>query len=141
MRHSHPILNTNTRFIDAASFYGSIKCFRYLLLNGSSIDKNLMDFAISGGNTEIIRLIVNSDEKMKSYIKETAHIAVFFHHYDVYNWIKEANPVTSKEEREAVFITNNLQYLVGLKGKLNILGSLDGVYFIEQGELLKGKSP
>ena len=45
----------NVSLIDYSAFFGSIKCFKFLLLNGSDL-KNSGKFAVASGNIEIINL-------------------------------------------------------------------------------------
>ena len=45
----------NVSLIDSAAFFGTIKCFRFLLLNCSNV-KTTFKYAVAGGNHEIIHL-------------------------------------------------------------------------------------
>ena len=49
--------NNNSSFINYAAECGSIKCFKYLLLNHAEIDLLTLGCAVYGGNTEIIRIV------------------------------------------------------------------------------------
>lgn len=49
--------NNNSSFINYAAECGSIKCFKYLLLNHAEIDFLTLGCAVYGGNTEIIRIV------------------------------------------------------------------------------------
>ena len=42
--------------IGASAFLGSIKCFKYLMMNGDEINEDTCRFAVAGGNNEIIHL-------------------------------------------------------------------------------------
>ena len=50
--------------INYSAHSGSIKCFKYLILNEGEIDESTFYFSICGGNNEIIK-IVESIEKNK----------------------------------------------------------------------------
>lgn len=69
----------NTRLINYAAFFGSVKCFKYLLMNGSEIQSQTVEFAIYGQNTEIIRIIeqnhrINSESIVTSVITNKNNI-------------------------------------------------------------------
>ena len=42
--------------IEVAAMFGSIKCFKYLLMNGDEINEDTCKFCVAGGNLEIIHL-------------------------------------------------------------------------------------
>lgn len=46
-----------TTLINYAAYYGSLKCFKYLLLNNGIINKETLYFAVYGGNIEIIQIV------------------------------------------------------------------------------------
>lgn len=46
-----------TRYINYAAAYGSINCFKYFLLNHSQVDSFTLQYAVYGGNVEIIRIV------------------------------------------------------------------------------------
>ncbi|KAK8837461.1 hypothetical protein M9Y10_036458 [Tritrichomonas musculus] len=47
----------NINIINYAAFYGSLKCFKYLLLNDGLVDESTLYFAVYGGNVEIIKIV------------------------------------------------------------------------------------
>lgn len=56
------ILNGQTKYIDYAAAYGSIKCFKFLLLNHAEITKFTFSYAVYGGNSEIVKIVHQSNE-------------------------------------------------------------------------------
>ena len=74
----------NISLIDYAAFFGSIKCFKFLMLNGSDL-KNTGKYAIAGGNLEIIHLCEQND----SSFEESYEAAVEFHQNDVFHYLYE----------------------------------------------------
>lgn len=80
-----------------AAFFGSVECFKYLMLNGAKLDgedqknnpNNLLGFAIAGGNLEIIRIISQNGNVEMSKCLNTA---IQFFRTDIYNWIQENHP-------------------------------------------------
>ena len=51
---------SKTRIIEVAALFGSVKCFKLLMLNDVKIDESICKYAISGGNYEIVHLCANS---------------------------------------------------------------------------------
>ena len=81
--------------IKYAAYFGSIQCFKYLVLNSEDLDskdKILASCAIAGGNTEIIHIL---EQKQFSY-ESAINTAIFFHRYSITDWIiqhySKANP-------------------------------------------------
>ena len=72
----------NVSLIDYAAFFGSIKCFKFLLLNGSDL-KNSGKFAVAGGNLEIIKLC----EQNHSSFEGSCEAAIEFHRNDIFQYI------------------------------------------------------
>ena len=54
--------NNSTNYINYSAAYGSIKCFKYLLLNHTKVDKLTYKFAVFGGSIEIIKIV---DQKIR----------------------------------------------------------------------------
>ena len=74
----------NISYINYAAAYGSIKCFKYLLLNHVKIDSNTFEYAVWGGNIEIIKIVSQNYTK----INEKALIpAIIKHRNDLFIWI------------------------------------------------------
>lgn len=61
-------------YINYAAQYGSIKCFKFLLLNHAELDKFSLGFAVYGGNAEIIRII---DQQQDSQHKKDTQTEYF----------------------------------------------------------------
>lgn len=85
----YPILHYNPHLIQISAFFGSMKIFKFLLLNEANvecIDSNemgLIHFAIAGGNSEIIRILEQNDV---SFIG-TPQIAAQFHQHKIFEWL------------------------------------------------------
>ena len=81
--------------IHVAAFYGAINCFRFLVMNNASLflsdvrrfgnERDLVDFAVMGGNIEILRNCVQNGLPLK----DAAHTAVAYHRNDVFHWLLE----------------------------------------------------
>ena len=78
--------------LNYAAVYGSLKCFKYLLLNDHHIDDETFDLAIYGGNIEIIKL---ADQSIKINKKEKQNdilYAIRKHKNDLFDWLIEKIP-------------------------------------------------
>lgn len=85
------ILQDSTSPICFAAAVGSVKCFRFLLLNNANLEyetwnehpTTISSFAVSGGSNEIVRLL---NQKGKSF-NEAIFVAVQYHRTDIFNWL------------------------------------------------------
>ena len=84
-----PLLNHNPTLIQYAAFHGSLQCFKFLLFNGANLEledsdgMNLIQYAIMGGNVEIIRILEQEDCSFLG----AGQIAVLYHRYQIFDWI------------------------------------------------------
>ena len=69
--------------IDFCAFHGSIKCFKYLALNEIPLTNDTCDYAIEGGNTEIIHIL----EQKGLNFEKCYSIALSSFHNDIADWI------------------------------------------------------
>ena len=70
--------------IDYAAFFGSVKCFKFLLLNDSELI-NTAKYAVAGGNFEIIHLC----EQNHALFEGTYKAAIKFHQNDIFRYLYE----------------------------------------------------
>jgi hypothetical protein len=86
--------------IQLSAYFGSLKCFKFLLLNRANTvfpcdDMSLAQFAIAGGNTEIVRLIEQSECDFAGSLLT----ASLFHRYSIFEWLTTwVNPTISGDE-------------------------------------------
>ncbi|EAX96485.1 hypothetical protein TVAG_277660 [Trichomonas vaginalis G3] len=71
--------------ISTAAYYGSINCFKFLLVNKAKIDSSTAECAIMHGNLEIIKLSI---EQLKDH-SCLLPAAVLAHRDDLFVWISE----------------------------------------------------
>lgn len=133
----HPFLQFDPTILQVAAFYGAIKCFKFLLLNGSSIEDQEMEkilnmrkrgpgalsdeypllrllytpYTVAGGNIEIIRIM---EQQNLSFDGVEANIALYFHHYDVFEWL-----VGTKD----LLITTKCMYFSAVTNNLSFFGN------------------
>ena len=92
-----------TKYIDYAASYGSIKCFKYLLLNHANVNEITFQNALFGANTEIIKIVdQNSPFDMSKKVRVSSWgnkvvnrddllivPSITKHQNDVFDWIIE----------------------------------------------------
>ena len=72
--------------IDFCCFFGSLNCFKYLLLNKCEITKETLKCSIAGGNQEIINIL---KEKGHKEFEECLETSVQYHRYELTTWLNE----------------------------------------------------
>lgn len=98
----------NFTLIKFAAAFGSIECFKFLLMNKAAIDENLAKFAVIGGNLEIIRICYQN----KINLRNCHAIAIQYHQNNVFDWLQEN--INNQNENLIHFAakSNNMQALV-----------------------------
>lgn len=93
--------------LEIAAFFGSIKIFKFLLINNATIRKNeLREMALYGGNSEIIRLCQQHDiafdvkfGNLNEFNVQTDApilIAIKMHNFKLLRWLIEDNEIDIK---------------------------------------------
>ena len=75
--------DTRISLLNLAAFYGSVKIFKYLLLNNCETSDDTFSYAVAGGSMEIIRICDQKSFKFKNCLKAS----VQFHRRDIAEWI------------------------------------------------------
>lgn len=76
-------------FISIAAFFGSAEIFKFLLVKGADVNKTDLythypsQFAVIGGNIEIIRLL----EQENAIFDGTIQVAAGFSRYEIFDWL------------------------------------------------------
>ena len=73
--------------LDIAAYYGSVACFKYLMLNNTPFSKRICAYAIAGGNSEIIHLIENTYLEQNFACKVCFEMSIAYHRYDISDWL------------------------------------------------------
>ena len=75
--------------IDFCCLFGSLKCFKYLLLNKCKITTkgfhNTLKYSIAGGNQEIINILKENGHSFEEYLETS----VYYHRYELTHWLNE----------------------------------------------------
>ncbi|OHS93014.1 hypothetical protein TRFO_40664 [Tritrichomonas foetus] len=76
-------VNQGCYLIEYSAFFGSIKCFRFLVENLEILPFNIAKFAIAGGNQKIIKIC----ESKNCVFDDTLSIAIMYHHQKIIEWL------------------------------------------------------
>jgi ankyrin repeat protein len=82
----HPTL------VQVAAFFGAVNCFKWFVMNGADLfvidhtSLTVAQFAVAGGNIEIIRLCQQSGLNFFG----TLHTAIKFHRNTIFDWLFES---------------------------------------------------
>ena len=81
--YKNPYFQKYITLIQYSALIGSIKCFKYFILNLKNYD--MIDlFSLISGNREIIRL---SEQNGSHFFDKYQLFSLVFRHYDIYDWI------------------------------------------------------
>ena len=70
-------------YLQAMAYFGAVKCFKYAIINESFSLEGIENYAVAGGNMEIIHLL---EQKGLSFAK-FLFTCMNFHRYEVGDWI------------------------------------------------------
>ena len=82
-------LRNNASLVQFAAFYGAVKCTKFLIMNNADLNradeqgKLTTDFAIAGGNIEIVRLLEQSGLSFFNSFQT----AIEFRQTQIFNWL------------------------------------------------------
>ena len=132
-----PFFTEDMRYLNYAAAYGSIKCFKYLLLNEEKIDFRTFEMSIIGGNNELIRIVDNEKyesqtsnnllrmKKNEFFVSNNPitcalSIAIKLHRNDLVDWILEQKFSMKNQNNDLISLiycsikNENLHALVAL---------------------------
>lgn len=92
--------------LDVACLYGSIRIFKFLLLNCIPLTKNSFKMSIIGGSIEILRI---HGQNGNAYDQSDVIIAIKSYQNHISNWMLENQ--TFPESSFSNIITNNIEYI------------------------------
>ena len=107
--------------IDLCCLFGSLKCFKYLLLNKCQITnrgfEDTLHYSIAGGNQEIINILKENRYSFENYLETS----VKYHRYELTSWLHE------NYKCKPVFLPKCIKYY-----------NIDAFfYFLERGHTLR----
>jgi hypothetical protein len=68
---------------NVSALLSSIKCFKFFLMNGETINDDVCSLAIQGGNSEIVHLCAQNGMSFKGCLEQS----VFYHKYELFEWL------------------------------------------------------
>ncbi|OHT14830.1 hypothetical protein TRFO_14777 [Tritrichomonas foetus] len=80
-------LKNSVSLIEYAAFFGSTEIFKFLWVNNVNLPSTLCDFAVAGGNYEIVHLI-ESNKSLK-YSSDNLLNAILFHRNDIAHYLND----------------------------------------------------
>lgn len=83
--HKEESIKDGMTFIEASAYYGSIKCFKYLIQNDFGI-KSCDKYAPAGGNIDIIQILEQNKEPLNL---EAIENVIKFHRREIFDWLME----------------------------------------------------
>ena len=89
-------LTENGTLLDFCAFYGSVKCFKYLLDNNAKLTDNVVPCAFAGGNHEIIQICEMNNLNMQKGLT----CAIMYKRNDIFEWASEKFPLRQKNRNE-----------------------------------------
>lgn len=75
--------------IEYASFYGSIKIFKFLQMNNAPFTNSFLQYAICGGNHEIVHLVEKSinGQLKEQEMEKILNLSIIFHRYELTEYL------------------------------------------------------
>lgn len=109
--------NDMPTLIEFASFFGSIKIFKFLLMQNARISSNIWDYAIHGNNYDIIHLLEDHHVKYLYCVQG----AIRYYRYDLFEYFTETQSIEiTRDCINRAILNFNLPILIDS----NILSSL-----------------
>lgn len=110
----YPFRTTTSSYpLNMSAFFGSLKCFKFILLNEDEsdlINDDLMRDAIFGKNVEIIRIVKQKTQNKMN--KELVNYAIATHQNEIAQWIiDDNNELKLNSFIEACLYSNNLEMI------------------------------
>lgn len=101
--------------IEYAALCGSLKCFKFLLLNGGVMKNGIGYYAISGGNVEIIHICEQKGFKHK--FADDLYLTIKYHNLELFKWVLQNEPseivmqnIVKFSNYEAIDFINDAEY-------------------------------
>lgn len=118
-------LKDGARPIHIAAYFGSIKIFKFLLLNGADLtlkdqaSNNVTHFAVAGGNSEIIHILEHNEWDFH----RAPFISTQFHRNEIYTYLFESKYLNDKKESNVLIsasMSNNVEAIIECAGELDM---------------------
>ena len=74
------ILGRKGNQLEVSALFGSVKCFKYLMISGEEANENICKYAIAGGNIEIIHICEQNGLQFDNCLD----VSSFYHRYELF---------------------------------------------------------
>ena len=103
-------LKATTSIIEYSAFYGSLKIFKFLWMNNVKISGQLREFAIAGGNYDIIHILESKNVK---FDYDCLNKAIQYHHNEIVRYLNETYNIEYSADslRESIMSYNIEMFL------------------------------
>ena len=92
--------------LKTSAFFGSMKCFKFLISNENLISNDLCFYAAAGGNIVICNML----DGMDKFFQATLKTAVFFHQHIIADWILQHYQTDPVPLDECLFCNNEIAF-------------------------------
>lgn len=118
----------SSEMIDVAAFFGSINCFKFLLLNGQKITDNTFSCSIRSGNLELIKLCKNIVPSLK--VNDLTY-AIEYRRNEIADWILENNEVRIMQPFDDCFKGNTRAFVFAFDNHPNVVRDFSDLKVID----------
>lgn len=130
--------------IEYASFYGSIKIFKFLLMNNAPFTNSFLQYAICGGNHEIVHLVEKtiSVQLEQQEMEDILNLSIIFHRYELTEYLIDFYNIKTKynDFLMSIFYNNYyffINHIVEFDEEYNHLRAIKETSYISEDENLK----
>lgn len=118
-------LKDGPRPIHIASYFGSVRIFKFLLLNKADLSlrdnasNNVTHFAVAGGNAEIIHILEHNEWDFH----RAPNVATQFHRNEIYTYLFESKYFDNEKEANVIIsasMSNNVEAIIHCAGELGM---------------------
>ncbi|EAY01669.1 hypothetical protein TVAG_384080 [Trichomonas vaginalis G3] len=95
--YSHKIFQDgkSVSLINLSAMYGAIKCFKYLLVHNPDL-QDICNYAVVGGNTEIIRILKQAGVNFN----DTSIVSLYFRRDELFDWLRSETTEDNNQENQ-----------------------------------------
>ncbi|OHT00224.1 hypothetical protein TRFO_33139 [Tritrichomonas foetus] len=99
--------------VHLSAMFGSFKIFKYLFLNNSAMQSDIVPFAFIGGNIDIVRLceqkkLIEKHNNVKLLLK----ISIIFHHQPLFEWIYNGSIIKSSKIKKDALLKSFVKFSI-----------------------------
>ena len=85
-------INKKQTYAEYSAFFGSTKCFSFLIENGARMPRYVFEVAVAGGHKEMIDLITQKQADLIKVYNNFCYNTILFHHTELFEWLLKEHP-------------------------------------------------